>query len=212
MAIHGSRTDTLISVVYTAFNVIIGGFFATAGIFDIYTIVVGFQWLNDFTDISGRHSTNWGWTVAILVLAFLTGLGDGGLTLYSFRGLRSHNTSRGQKMVVLGVSSALHLASVVPPWDAVRNKHHWADVLRAAGRASHADHVDVYVRFLTVAIIIFASVAGICLIHGPAALMLAWIGHTRSSRRRRNPTLNMQQRQLEFGGRTEEQMDLERAA
>ncbi|KAG4428169.1 hypothetical protein IFR05_016346 [Cadophora sp. M221] len=197
MAFHGSRTNTFVSVVYTAFCIIVGGFFATAGAFDIYTIAVGFQWLNDFTDISGRHSTNWGWTVAILVLAFLNGLGNSGLTYYSFRGLRSHNTSRGQKMVVLGVSSALHLAPAVPPWDAVRNKHHWADVLRAAGRASHADHVDVYVRFLTIAIIVFASVAGIVIL-GLAALVLA---------------CHRQQRQVGGGGQSElqEQTDLERA-
>ncbi|KAG4428068.1 hypothetical protein IFR05_016448 [Cadophora sp. M221] len=169
-----SPFTTVALAVFITYCIFVAGFFATGAVFNLYTIIVGFRWLNDFTELSGKHSTNWSWTVAIIVIAFLGSLGSGGVATYSLKGLRSKHREPLQKMVFLAILSAIYLALAVVPWHFVR-KYHWANILRAAGRTDNAYHVDVFVKFLTIAIIVYASIAGIGLITGLVTLVVAYV-------------------------------------
>ncbi|KAH8742195.1 hypothetical protein F5883DRAFT_723288 [Diaporthe sp. PMI_573] len=124
---------------------------ASAG-FNIYTIVETFKWLKDFVQLSGHGSNNWDWTAVILVFAFLGLFGNGGMIAYSYE-----------------------VGAPTPAWDAVR-KYRWAEVLREAGHADHAYHVDIFYK-LGKTVVIFWSVIGfICLVVVLLISLSAYLG------------------------------------
>ncbi|OAG33770.1 hypothetical protein AYO21_12148 [Fonsecaea monophora] len=159
---------------HITFRVIVTLFFATATAVSLYTIIVGFRWLSDFKDLEG-HGTNWKWAVAVIVLSFFGMAGNAAVTRYSSHGLRSNPKESGRltKVLTIGLASTLLLPPTVTPWYFVRDLS-WAAVLREAGHADDAYHVDVYTNFASVAIAVYSTIAAGVLILGLAVLSVRY--------------------------------------
>ncbi|KAH8743585.1 hypothetical protein F5883DRAFT_655730 [Diaporthe sp. PMI_573] len=136
--------------------------FSTASFgFNLYAIVEARKWLGDFVRLSGHGSNNWNWAVAILFFASSGLLGNSVVIGCSYK-LRGPGCWRN---VISGLecASILHLVITAPAWDAV-HRYRWAELLREAGHADHAYHVDIFYK-LGETVIIFWSVIGfICLV------------------------------------------------
>lgn len=137
--------------------------------FDVYVIIEAFKWRDDFAEISGPSSGNQSWAVAILVLSFLSVISNLYMALRnSHRDKEDEEEkklSHGCIIVMVGIGSVVNLATIVPPWEAVR-RNHWADLLRTNGHADHAYHVDTYYHFMTAVVIFWSVIAGISFIVG----------------------------------------------
>ncbi|KAH8743806.1 hypothetical protein F5883DRAFT_32724 [Diaporthe sp. PMI_573] len=132
--------DNAVQAGFIFINTVVALFSSASFGFNLYTIVQAFKWLDDFVQLSGHSSNDWNWTLVILVFAFVGILGNGGVITNSYK-------ARYRRHVMIGLfgASVLHLAITAPAWDAVR-KYRWAEVLREAGYADDAYHVDVFYK------------------------------------------------------------------
>ncbi|KAH8756070.1 hypothetical protein F5883DRAFT_718647 [Diaporthe sp. PMI_573] len=128
--------------------------------FQIYIIVGAFKWLEDFVYLSGHRSTNWNWTVYILVRAFIEILGTGTVFIYVYKSQGPED--RRKIMLSLFTISLLQLGITVPSWYAVRNCR-WAELLRNMGHNDHTYHADELNSFGKAAIISWSVISFICL-------------------------------------------------